>query len=329
MSLPVDFRFALCVYGRHYSIYISPSDRIRRTYMAMTYSTHARQGAQTILIAWAREFTPSINQNQLTNQGYRLPNVRLSYPASDFDRLPGWRFAVMPPRRALLDDDEDFPMAGAARQADAYDNHHDAAAAAGPITLDFGAPALPPETLFQQLVRHWQNERHAPDILPVQAEELGALLDHIRRQVYPTPCSTKGYFLTIFLSFFFFGWDVVYRQTLYRRYAEIQTRPRRSTRVSCSYRPKSSASNLSFALTFARGCTKHAYLPFSRLNHSDNAHFTDRKVRTVHRGYARDARKTVPDGTGPCETARAFRLPSWFKFYIANLRGVTQVRTAN
>jgi GINS complex subunit 4 len=32
-------------------------------------------------------------------------------------------------------------------------------------------------------VRHWLNERHAPDILPVQAEVLGALLDHIRRQV--------------------------------------------------------------------------------------------------------------------------------------------------
>ena len=73
----------------------------------------------------------------------------------------------MPPRRTLLDDGEDFPMGGAPT-------------AAGPIALDFGAP---PETLFQQLVRHWLNERHAPDILPVQAEVLGALLDHIRRQV--------------------------------------------------------------------------------------------------------------------------------------------------
>jgi GINS complex subunit 4 len=78
----------------------------------------------------------------------------------------------MPPRRTLLDDDEDFPMAGAATGA--------AATALDRIALDFGAPA---ETLFQQLVRHWLNERHAPDILPVQAEVLGALLDHIRRQV--------------------------------------------------------------------------------------------------------------------------------------------------
>jgi len=75
----------------------------------------------------------------------------------------------MPPRRTLLDDDEDFPMAGGA-----------AVTALDRITLDFGAPT---DTLFQQLVRHWLNERHAPDILPVQAEVLGALLDHIRRQV--------------------------------------------------------------------------------------------------------------------------------------------------
>ncbi len=78
----------------------------------------------------------------------------------------------MPPRRTLLDDDEDVPMAGAPAVP--------AVAAPDPIALDFGAP---PETLFQQLVRHWLNERHSPDILPVQADVLGALLDHIRRQV--------------------------------------------------------------------------------------------------------------------------------------------------
>ena len=52
-----------------------------------------------------------------------------------------------------------------------------------PIALDFGGPATEPETLFQQLVRHWLNERHAPDILPIQAGVLSTLLDHIRRQV--------------------------------------------------------------------------------------------------------------------------------------------------
>src|SRR5258708_3761969 len=87
----------------------------------------------------------------------------------------------MSPRRTLLDDDEDFPMAGAPAGP--------AAAAPGPIALDFGAP---PETLFQQLVRHWFNERHAPDILPVQAEVLGSLLDHIRRQVCQLYFSLPG-----------------------------------------------------------------------------------------------------------------------------------------
>ena len=39
------------------------------------------------------------------------------------------------------------------------------------------------ETTFQQLIRHWMNERHAPDILPGQEALLGGLLDHIRKQV--------------------------------------------------------------------------------------------------------------------------------------------------
>lgn len=79
----------------------------------------------------------------------------------------------MPPRRALLDDDEDVPMPGLPSGP---------TLPVEPIVLDFGV-ADPPETLFQQLVRHWLNERHAPDILPMQAEVLSALLDHIRRQV--------------------------------------------------------------------------------------------------------------------------------------------------
>ncbi|THV03908.1 GINS complex, Sld5 component [Dendrothele bispora CBS 962.96] len=38
------------------------------------------------------------------------------------------------------------------------------------------------ETPLQKLMRHWMNERHAPDILPAQEELLASLLDHIRRQ---------------------------------------------------------------------------------------------------------------------------------------------------
>ena len=104
----------------------------------------------------------------------------------------------MPPRRTLLDDDEDFPMAGAG--AGALARAAAAAQAADPIALDFGAP---PETLFQQLVRHWLNERHAPDILPVQAEVLGALLDHIRRQVCAAPIFPHFHFPIRSKSFFF------------------------------------------------------------------------------------------------------------------------------
>jgi hypothetical protein len=51
------------------------------------------------------------------------------------------------------------------------------------------------ETPLQQLIRHWMNERHAPDILPAQEELLSSLLDHIRRQVRP---SLPGRFFLFF-----------------------------------------------------------------------------------------------------------------------------------
>jgi hypothetical protein len=146
----------------------------------------------------------------------------------------------MPPRRTLLDDGEDFPMAGAPIGS---------ASTSGPIALDFGAPR---ETLFQQLMRHWLNERHAPDILPVQAEVLGALLDHIRRQVRWLS------FLRMWAAARIVS-DRAYsfcRRIQSRRCAEILTRPRQSTRGSCSCRPKSNASNSSCALISVRGCTR-------------------------------------------------------------------------
>lgn len=39
------------------------------------------------------------------------------------------------------------------------------------------------ELPLQKLIRHWMNERHAPDILPIQAELLAGILDHIHKQV--------------------------------------------------------------------------------------------------------------------------------------------------
>ncbi|KAG6334816.1 hypothetical protein ID866_4268 [Astraeus odoratus] len=41
---------------------------------------------------------------------------------------------------------------------------------------------LEPETPLQKLIRHWMNERHAPDILPTEEDLLSRLLDHIRSQ---------------------------------------------------------------------------------------------------------------------------------------------------
>ncbi|KAI8995238.1 GINS complex Sld5 component [Trametes punicea] len=69
--------------------------------------------------------------------------------------------------RSAPDDDEDFPLGDELRRG--------------------GRQAVIPqelaeETPFQQLIRHWMNERHAPDILPGQETLLGRLLDHIRKQ---------------------------------------------------------------------------------------------------------------------------------------------------
>ena len=50
---------------------------------------------------------------------------------------------------------------------------------------------LAEETALQQLIRHWMNERHAPDILPGQEMLLGRLLVHIRKQVSLWSASTR------------------------------------------------------------------------------------------------------------------------------------------
>lgn len=62
------------------------------------------------------------------------------------------------------------------------------------------------ETPLQQLIRHWMNERHAPDILPVAEDVLAGLLDHIRRQVGEMnmhyPPVVQGWVLDIIFFFF-------------------------------------------------------------------------------------------------------------------------------
>ncbi|KII84746.1 hypothetical protein PLICRDRAFT_340619 [Plicaturopsis crispa FD-325 SS-3] len=76
----------------------------------------------------------------------------------DWDYHPEGERAASPFIERLLhgDDDDDDPMRGAAPRDD--------------------------ETPLQRLIRHWMNERHAPDILPAQEDLLSRLLDHIRRQ---------------------------------------------------------------------------------------------------------------------------------------------------
>ena len=80
------------------------------------------------------------------------------------------RFAAQ--RNALLDDDDgDVPM-----DADA-DTGPSAARVSLPVEVE------EPQTPFQQMMRHWVNERHAPDILPAQEGLMMGLLDHLRVQV--------------------------------------------------------------------------------------------------------------------------------------------------
>jgi len=59
------------------------------------------------------------------------------------------------------------------------------------VPMPIAAPHLQPaeeETPLQQLIRHWTNERHAPDILPAQEDLLMSVLDHIHRQVHSRRC---------------------------------------------------------------------------------------------------------------------------------------------
>ena len=53
------------------------------------------------------------------------------------------------------------------------------------VASDFSLIDVSEETDLQQLMRHWQNERHAPDILQSQDALLSRILDQIRRQVGP------------------------------------------------------------------------------------------------------------------------------------------------
>ena len=44
------------------------------------------------------------------------------------------------------------------------------------------------ETPLQQLIRHWMNKWHAPDVLLIAEDVLSGLLDNVWRQVGEMPC---------------------------------------------------------------------------------------------------------------------------------------------
>lgn len=83
------------------------------------------------------------------------------------DELPAG-LSFLERARAAPEDDDDVPMTDA-RELDLGDDGGE-------------------ETQLQRLIRHWTNERHAPDVLPGQEDLLGGLLDHIRRQVRSAAC---------------------------------------------------------------------------------------------------------------------------------------------
>ena len=100
----------------------------------------------------------------------------------------------------MLSDDEDFFTNRATGGAVRVPQNRNREATPNPfadhpdidIDLDLDLPGVGrsevnEETPLQQLIRYWMNERHAPDILPVQQALLANLLDTVRKQVCTSP----------------------------------------------------------------------------------------------------------------------------------------------
>jgi GINS complex subunit 4 len=87
------------------------------------------------------------------------------------------------------DDEYDLLAAGGSNAGPSFINRvrnvndDDLNRAARPAPADPFLQPDEPETPLEQLMRHWTNERHCPDILPAQEDILANLLDHLRRQV--------------------------------------------------------------------------------------------------------------------------------------------------
>lgn len=93
--------------------------------------------------------------------------------------------------------------------------------------------AVTNETPLEQLIRHWTNERHAPDLLAAQEDLLANLLDHLRRQVGTYHRLERKQFMS----------DT--SQKLSSFYVEMHLLPKKSISGSCSHRWRSSGSSLS------------------------------------------------------------------------------------
>lgn len=117
-----------------------------------------------------------------------------------------------------------------------------------PPALDFLDQDDQEEMPLQKLIRHWINERHAPDILPIQAELLGGLLDHIRKQVREISRFSS-------MSGLSFAFQVNSLQPYI--FSEQTQIPRKtSTSGSCWLRQRSRESNSSSDLTFGPGFSR-------------------------------------------------------------------------
>lgn len=96
-----------------------------------------------------------------------------------------------------------------------------------PHTANLPPQAVSQETPFQQLIRHWMNERHSPVILPAQEILLGRLLDHIRKQVRNHVLISSS-----------LRYADLHSLTMFNFCAQILILLKRSISVSCLCKPK-------------------------------------------------------------------------------------------
>ena len=103
--------------------------------------------------------------------------------------FPEWRSPVPSTKKNTMassfDTDWDMDASASLDQADFVARAGNASPSPPPPQESFAFTDLDDaqELPLQKLIRYWMNERHAPDILPIQAELLAGILDHIHKQV--------------------------------------------------------------------------------------------------------------------------------------------------